>query len=185
MQLDAGCGDGRRLLRAARRQPGTLFIGLDADAGPLKPAARAAARKPARGGTPNAAFVAGAAEALPGPLANVADAITVYLPWGSLLAAVLGVDGLARLRHVARPGATFEAVVSHDPQRDGLEWERLGLRPDLAEDGLRRTYGLAGWDRLRCNELSMAELRNVGTTWAKRLAQSPGRRAWRIGAVAG
>lgn len=172
------------MLRAARSEPETLFIGLDADMAGLKPVARAAARKAARGGAPNAAFVVGAAEELPGPLAGVADAITIYLPWGSLLAAVFGVEGLARLRGAARPGASFEAIVSFDPQRDAREWERLAIRADLMEDGLRRIYGLAGWDWARCDELSMAELRNVGTTWAKRLAPSPCRRAWRITAVA-
>jgi hypothetical protein len=169
------------LLAAARRDPSALYVGLDTNIAALKTAARAAGRKTQRGGAPNAAFVAGSALDLPGPLAATADAITVLLPWGSLLQAALSVDGLRTICEVAAPGATFEAVVSYDPARDRAEWERLGISPALLEClDLERTLALAGWCDPRVQEIGRDELVAVGTTWAKKIARSPGRRAWRL-----
>ena len=173
------------MLAAARRGPATLYLGLDTSIAALVAASRTAARKPARGGAANAAFIAGSALDLPGPLACFADAMTVLLPWGSLLQAVLSVDGLRAMRETARPGATFEAVVSYDPARDVAEWGRLGLSPETLECGeMERTLALAGWCNHRVREIGREELAAVGTTWAKKIARSPGRRAWRLTAVA-
>jgi hypothetical protein len=134
---------------------------------------------------PNAAFIACSALDLPGPLACFADAITVLLPWGSLLQTVLSVDGLRAMRETARPGATFEAVVSYDPARDGAEWHRLGLSPEMLERGeLERTLALTGWCKPCVREMGREELAAVGTTWAKRIVRSPARRSWRVTAVA-
>jgi 16S rRNA (adenine(1408)-N(1))-methyltransferase len=73
------------LLRRARREPNTFFIGVDAAADNLREASDRAHRQPARGGVGNLAFVAAAANDLPGDLAGIADEVTVVLPWGSLL----------------------------------------------------------------------------------------------------
>jgi hypothetical protein len=173
------------LLAAARCSPDTLFVGLDTNIAALKAAARAACRKPYRGGAPNAAFVAGSALELPGPFAGAVDAISIHLPWGSLLQAVLSTDGLRAMRRTARPGASFEAVVSYDATRDAVEWNRLGLSQgafDCAE--IERALALAGWRPGRSREIRRVELAAVGTTWAKKIAGSPGRRAWRLTAVA-
>jgi 16S rRNA (adenine(1408)-N(1))-methyltransferase len=173
------------LLAAARRDPDTLYAGLDTNIAALKAASRSAARRPARGGVPNVAFIAGSALELPGPLACFADAITVLLPWGSLLQAVLSVDGLRAIRGTARPGATFAAVASYDPSRDGAEWQRLGLSPEMLECGeVERTLALTGWCKPRVREMGREELAAVGSTWAKRIARSPGRRSWQVAAVA-
>jgi 16S rRNA (adenine(1408)-N(1))-methyltransferase len=173
------------LLAAARRSPDTLFVGLDTNIAALKAAARAASRKPYRGGAPNAAFVAGSALELPGPFAGAVDAISVLLPWGSLLRAALSTDGLRAMRQAARPGASFEAVVSYDATRDAAKWGRLGVSATALECGaMERTLALAGWRNPCCREMRRAELAAVGTTWAKKIAGSPGRRAWRLTAVA-
>lgn len=121
---------------------------------------------------------------LPGPLAGIASAVTVLLPWGSLLQALFDPACLRAIRATACPGAGFEAVLSYDPARDEREWQRLGISVEAIEDGtLGRAFALAGWERFQCREMSMEGLAAVGTTWARRLAVSRTRRAWRVTAA--
>jgi 16S rRNA (adenine(1408)-N(1))-methyltransferase len=87
--VDIGTGDGRFVLATARAEPRALVIGLDADASRMSEASRRAARKPGKGGLPNALFVVAAAESLPCELDGLVDAVTIQLPWGSLLRSVL------------------------------------------------------------------------------------------------
>lgn len=165
------------MLAAARRDPARLFIGIDANLGPLAEASSRAMRKPARGGAPNAWFVRAAAEALPPELAGTAGRITVLLPWGSLLAALLEPDSgvLRGLRDLARPQARLEAVVSldtHDTTERPLD------EPSMAR--LLGPYRAAGWRLRSVTPLDARALAAVGTTWAGRLAHGRGRPAWRL-----
>ncbi len=182
--MDVGTGDGRRVLRAARRDPANLYIGIDTNATALKHSAQTAARKPTRGGASNARFVVGSFEELPGPFAGRATSVTVYLPWGSLLASALSADGARRLRSIGSEGTTLDVVVSFDARRDAKEWARLGIDAACLDDGrVARTYALAGWQNPRCREIQAAELAEIGTTWAKKLAFARGRRTWRLTAT--
>ncbi len=126
-------------------------------------------------------FVCAAAEALPGPLAGVADEITINYPWGSLLRAVALPDGevLARVEKLAKPGARATMVINVQPLRDVTQAERLGLA-DAAllhdERALRDAYSRAGLDILR---VSRVEDALPGTSWGKHLAISK-REIWRL-----
>jgi hypothetical protein len=172
------------VLAAARANPDTLHLGLDTNIAALRQAARAARRKPARGGAPNAAFVAGSFADLPGPLAATADNVTIYLPWGSLLAALLSAEGARVLHALVTPGAFLDLVVSYDPARDAAEWQRLAIDPRALDDPtLERTYAIAGWTNTRLEPMSPAQLKTLGTTWASRLSQGAGRRTWRLRAT--
>jgi 16S rRNA (adenine(1408)-N(1))-methyltransferase len=183
--IDLGTGDGRAVLRMAREHPDRLFIGIDANRDGLVEASQRALRKPARGGAENALFVQAPVEALPCELDGVADRVVVILPWGSLLRAVLlpDIEVLAGICCLCRPGATFEAIVSLDLDRDAGQLARLGLSAGaehLAMGSLRPAYGEAGF-RLRSVEpLTHAELAGVPSTWARKLARNPDRQAWRI-----
>jgi 16S rRNA (adenine(1408)-N(1))-methyltransferase len=57
--VDLGTGDGRHVLAAARRDPATLAIGIDANADVMAEASRRAARKDA---LPNALFLVAQAQ---------------------------------------------------------------------------------------------------------------------------
>src|SRR5436190_16837280 len=104
--VDLGTGDGRFVLLAARRDPTTLAIGIDADAASMLEASRRAARAPKKGGLANALFVVSAVEAIPEELAEIADDIRIAFPWGSLLRGVVGADDhvLAGIASFAKPG---------------------------------------------------------------------------------
>src|SRR3954447_16255556 len=58
--VDVGTGAGNALLRRARREPQTFFIGVDAVADNMREASNRAHRQPARGGVTNVIFVAAA-----------------------------------------------------------------------------------------------------------------------------
>jgi 16S rRNA (adenine(1408)-N(1))-methyltransferase len=159
--VDLGTGDGRAVLRAARRDPSVLVIGLDADADSMRRASRAAARPTRRGGVPNAVFVVAAVESVPEDLWSVADEVRVAFPWGSLLRGVLGRDdhALGGIARIAKPGAQVRALVSVT-ERDGL-----GPTGDV-DPAAYRTHGL------RVVEVRPADPDEIAwaeSSWAKRL----------------
>jgi len=63
------------------RDAGRLFIATDANPDALLDTAWKAARKPSRGGIPNLICVSEPLEVLAKELSNVADRLTVILPW--------------------------------------------------------------------------------------------------------
>jgi 16S rRNA (adenine(1408)-N(1))-methyltransferase len=87
--VDLGTGDGKAVLRAARAEPTLLAIGVNADASALRAASWQAARPVARGGVPNACFLAGDAIEALRLLRGQVHEVRSTLPWGSLLRAVL------------------------------------------------------------------------------------------------
>ena len=166
--LDLGTGDGRAVVARARAEPASLVLGIDADARAMAEASRRAARRVERGGLPNAAFLADAAERMPGPLAGIASLVTITFPWGSLLAGVLGREPAvaAGIAGLVRPGGRVEILVSVEPgdRIDGLE--RL-----TADDEARLAAGWASSGlRLICHRLATTdEVLASGSTWGRRL----------------
>ena len=121
MVVDLGTGTGQSVLRAARREPDALFIGIDPDAAALREASHSAARAEQRGGLPNVVFLVEAAEALPGPLAGRADLVTIALPWGSLLRGLLTADAalLDAVTALLKPGGEIELAAVDGADRRG------------------------------------------------------------------
>lgn len=175
--VDVATGSGRAVLRRARRQPDALVVGIDAVAENMRAASHRASRTPARGGVPNAVFVAAAADELPGPLAGRADEATVVLPWGSLLRSLLEADAdtLGRLRGLLSSNGRLElllsvAVVDTVPDSPPLDQAR-------AED-LAARLALTG---LSVDSVRLAEESDVdryGSDWARRLGIPRRRQAW-------
>jgi 16S rRNA (adenine(1408)-N(1))-methyltransferase len=164
----------------ARAEPDTLVLGVDANADGMADAASRAARKPAKGGAPNARFVVCAAEALPGELAACAELVTIQFPWGSLLHGILAGDPtlLAAIVGLLKPIPSVELrlLLSIEP-RDGAAGLQVLDQPAL--QGVARAFEGFG---LRAGELRAATPADVvasHSTWAKRLrAGSSERRAW-------
>jgi 16S rRNA (adenine(1408)-N(1))-methyltransferase len=141
---------------------------------------RRAARAVARGGLPNAMFVVAAAEQPPVELVGIADALTIYLPWGSLLRGALAIHEAAACGIVAllRPGGRATALISVTP-RDGL-----GLASALDEPGAREALA-DRWARhgLRLEAFCSAtdaEIEGTGSSWARRLRAGRSRPVWRL-----
>ena len=127
--IDLGTGDGRFVYRSAKEEPNTLWIGIDPAVQGLRESSHKASRKPKRGGTPNALFVAASIERLPEELFGCADRIFVNYPWGSLLAAFVAPypEELYHLSRLAKPEASIQILLNHSVFEDSEYMERLGL----------------------------------------------------------
>jgi 16S rRNA (adenine(1408)-N(1))-methyltransferase len=149
------------VLRAARRDPSALVIGIDADASSMRTASRAAARPLRSGGLPNALFVVAAVESIPDDLEAAADEVRVAFPWGSLLRGILGRDdqALGGIARVAKPTAQVRVLVSVT-ERDGLG---TTTDPDTA------TYRANGLRVVEVRPAARDEIAAAESSWAKRL----------------
>jgi SAM-dependent methyltransferase len=162
-----------------------LFIGVDANAAAL----RERSGRAARARQANLLYVRAAIEALPHELAGVADRITVVLPWGSLLAAVVrpSVPLLQHIRDLCQPGARLTVVVGIDPKRDRTECLRLGLPAldvDHVHGPLKGAYAEAGLDIGSARPITPAQLARWPSTWARCLARDHARSPFQIEARA-
>lgn len=174
MIVDLGTGDGRAVLALAAADPRALALGIDANAAAMAEASRRAAR--VRTSLPNAVFLLGAAERLPGPLGSAADGVTITMPWGSLLRGVLGHDAavLAGIASIVRPGGRVEVLASVKPS-DGVD----GV-PDLsdaARPAIADAWRPSGFVLTEMRPATRAELAAVRSSWARRLGERP---IWRL-----
>ena len=175
--VDVGTGVGNALLRRARREPRTFFIGIDAAADNMREASDRAHRQPARGGVNNLVFVAGAANDLPGPLAGIADEVTVVLPWGSLLQVVLLADPvfLAKLQAVLKSNGRLEMLISvaeSDVGAGSIDFDEERAR-DLATE-----YARLGFRLEAVQVAEGSDVDRLGSTWGRRLGIPRRRQAW-------
>lgn len=177
MHVDLGAGTGSFAYKLAKANPRTLVLAADANADALREISRKASLKPAKGGVPNLLCARYALEdAVHGELNGFADALSVILPWGSLLAAVVKPEvgeGLSLLRSLLKPGGRFEILFGYSEKTDPGPVKELSL-PSLTSARLRelvRLYAEAGL-RAQATPVSLDELKAVPSEWAKKLAWS-------------
>lgn len=205
--VDLGTGDGRAAIVEAAADPAALVIGIDADARTMAERSRRAAAAAAKGGHPNAVFIASGVELLPAELDGIADRVTVRFPWGSLLRGAIGVDravsgSIARL---VGPAGTLElalSIVEHDrlgvrdPGTDeppgGVALSTTGAATDAAfarlgrpfDDGdierIRSVFGDLGLRLVGVEPMSREAVAACGSSWARRLRVGRDRPAWRV-----
>ena len=160
----------------ARQRPCDLVIGVDSSADLMRAISHRASRKAARGGLANAIFGRLSLEEAPGELFQLADALTVLFPWGSLLRAVAApeVGALRKLATVATPGARVWFLYGYEARRDARAVEPLRL-PDLEDSAALRAleadYLDAGIE-VRAQYATRAKIAAVPSTWAKKVAFS-------------
>ena len=143
-------------------------------------AATRAARKPSKGGTPNARFIVAAAEALPAELAATADLVTVQFPWGSLLRGIVrGEAGIVcPLASLLKPvvDAELRLLISVEARDRALGLAALDAH---GVDRVIRSFGEAGLQAIDVRPATGDDLAATGSSWAKRLrAGSADREAW-------
>jgi len=167
------------------RDANRLFIASDSNADGLLDTAWKTTRKPARGGISNLLCIAEPLDILSKELGNVADRVTVILPWGSLLRAVAApeVASLLQIASLCSSDASIEVVFSCDPQCDAGESARLGIS-HTDERHIKLTlpelYRQAGLRIVAAAKLPQRELSMYETAWAKRLATGRPRDVWRF-----
>jgi hypothetical protein len=127
----------------------------------------------------NALFVRAAVEELPYELEGVANVVTVLMPWGSLFEAMLlpRVERLRAVRRLCKPDAELRVVSSLDASRDAAMTGRLGCEPfsEGHPAALAAAYAEAGFAATGHRLLRATEMRDLRTTWAKKVALAPGR----------
>lgn len=177
MIIDLGTGDGRAVLTAAARGPGSLVLGIDASPASMIEASRRAARTTAKGGLPNALFIVSAVEALPVEVAGWADEVVILFPWGSLLRGALGLDATvadANARLVKVGGCV--RIVLSVTERDGIA-EVPCL--DVASVGeIAPRQACRGLDLLASRPATADDLAATRSSWARRLRSDSRRPVW-------
>lgn len=155
------------------------MIGVDASAEGLREPSRKAAAKPARGGLANAMFGVLPLERAPGELAGLVDALTVLLPWGSLLRAVALPEpaNLSRLRGLCKPGASLRAVFGYGAGDPATVQALPGLEAEGRVAALIAAYAEAGF-AVSARAMTRTEVGELPTTWAKKLAFSGNERGF-------
>jgi 16S rRNA (adenine(1408)-N(1))-methyltransferase len=143
-------------------------------------AASRAARRPARGGAPNARFLVSTAESIPEELAATADLVTVQFPWSSLLRGiVLGepavVGPIAGLLKPS-PASELRLLLSVERRDRALGIEALDER---SVGGIAAGFTQFGIEAIELRPASAADLEAIHSTWARRLrAGTSARQAW-------
>ena len=151
-----------------------MFIGIDANRRPLEKISEKIYRRPARGGVANALFVQAAVEDLPAELDGIASDVLVQFPWGSLLRGVVAGDAVVmrNLRRLCLPPALLHVTLGIDLDKDSREWQRLGLSEisiDYVSTVLADRYLQAGLRIVEAKQISMGDVDELPTSWARRL----------------
>ncbi len=173
--LDIGAGDGAWAYRYGGAHPDRFVIALDPVRENMREWSAKAAKKPDKGGLPNALFVVASVESPPEELRGVADEVFVTLPWGSLMRGLILGDGgmLAAIASFAKGGASIRIVLNtrifDDPVPIDVrdlpevtpEYVVTTLVPLFEEHGIRVEN--SRW-------MDADEVAAIGTRWAKRLS---------------
>jgi len=150
VHLDLGTGDGAFALPLARSCPETGVLGLDTCLDNLA--------KPARRGRDNLRFLTGDATESPAWLWGRATALSMNLPYGSLLRALIGAGPAPRdrIRALGRPDARISTRIY------ALAKQVPGIPLELARERLAQAFGSV-------DVMQAAALRTPPGTWAKRI----------------
>lgn len=133
-----------------------------------------AAKKPSKGGLPNALFVHASVESLPEELYGVASHISILLPWGTLLKAVALPEKsiLQGIPKLCKKEATLKIIFGYEADKEKNTIQELNL-PELTKEYCEKTlkpaYQEAGFE-ISWRFISQTELRQLPTAWAKKLA---------------
>ncbi len=168
-----GTGDGSYVIHHARKSPNSFFIGIDSNAENLCDNSRKTSIFSEKRGLKNALFVHAGIETLPVELFGFASTLTILLPWGSLLSAVAKpeISLLHKLTELCCKHTTIRIIFGYDHATEQKKIEKLGL-PELTAEQLNRLvyqYSLAGLN-IRWRMLEQKDIKNIPTTWAKKLA---------------
>lgn len=171
MHVDLGAGDGSFVANLAKRDSGTLYIGVEPNHASLVDVSRR--RRPGDLLESNVCFVLGSWQDLPGELSGVAARVTVLFPWGSLLQAAAIADDtfVDAIRGIAAPGAQLELVTAIDAATDAGELRRLGL-DGVEPEGIAEAWRSRG---LAVEQAQLAASHPYQTTWWRRIRHRPGR----------
>lgn len=185
VSVDIGTGDGKRLYRVAQKNPDTLFIGIDPMKDTMVEISQKANRKPNKGGINNLLLVIASVERLPEELNQMADDITVYFPWGSLLECVVKPveESMSNIVKIAKDNATFTFITTYSSSYESNEIDKRQL-PEISvsyfEGAYAKLMAKLGLVVEEVIEMTPDDVKAVGTQWAKRLSSGRSRSYYKI-----
>jgi 16S rRNA (adenine(1408)-N(1))-methyltransferase len=152
-------------------------IGIDPNAAGMRDASRLAARRPEKGGLPNAVFVLAAAQNLPAELGGRIDELQIAFPWGSLLRGVACAEPwlVDAVHRVLRSRAEVRILLSVTDRDSTLGLPVLDARSVAA---LAATYRALGFAPIEARAATSGDVRESGSGWARRLDVPRRRPAW-------
>ncbi|MBI1363109.1 MAG: hypothetical protein GC134_03915 [Proteobacteria bacterium] len=177
---DLGTGDGMFVYRHARAQADVFYLGVDADRSSLAESSAKAAKKPARGGAANAAFVCFNLLDVPEDMTGIADHVFVNFPWGSLMYAWVepNIEAIRSMAAIGKKGADFSFYLNLYVFQNEEQRQHMNL-PDVDEAYVTGTlipaYEKAGITIHNHAFLDALELKDHPSTWAGRLIRRSGR----------
>jgi len=172
--LDLGTGDGKFPYNEAKKDPKTLFLGVDICPQAMCEISIKAAKKPARGGVSNVGLIYSTVEDLPQFLVNVADKITINYPWSSLLRDLISPKKtiLQRIGQLGKNQSTIELSINYSIFQEKAYLAKLNLpKVDLnyIKKNLVPAYKECSMQLIENKIFKKVEL-NRNTTWGKHLS---------------
>lgn len=171
--IDLGTGDGRYVYKSAQNDPDTFFIGVD----PSQLQLQVYSKKAARDKIPNCLFVLGSIEVYPEELFGIADSMSILMPWGSLLKAVV-LGSSSELQNISASLksdslVTLDLLFGYTQDAEPSEVERLNLDSlslDYIKSSIVPKFLEIGFTDVTISTLQKEDLRNFNTSWSKRLS---------------
>ncbi|MGB4645195.1 MAG: hypothetical protein WBH76_04790 [Dictyoglomaceae bacterium] len=183
--MDIGTGEGEFIYGQARRNPETLYIGLDSCADRMVRVSLKAGKKTTKGGLKNVLFVVDDAMAISDDLAFTADNIFIHFPWGSLRDGIIKGDArlLQNLVKVSKADASLEIYITYCRKYEENEMISRNL-PELSmhylREVLKERFHCAGIQVTEISAMDNEALKSLQTKWAKKLAYGKAREIFHI-----
>lgn len=176
VHIDLGTGDARNIYRLAKKNPTTFYIGIDPVKDNMYEISKKTVKKTAKGGLPNILLVIASIEHLPYELNDIADSISIFFPWGSLLECIIKPveDNLLNISKVAKNFADFEFVTTYSDAYEEGEILRRNLPFIDAEYFQNSKYvsamNTSGFDIEDVEMYDNEYVKQFHSQWSKRLA---------------
>lgn len=172
VEIDLGTGDGKFLLKKALENKNILYIGIE----PAEKQLIESSKKANKNRLDNLIFVIGSIEVLPKEICNIADVVYINLPWGTLLEKVIkpSEDSVLILSNLLKKGGKLEILIGYSHDFEPSETKRLDLPEidlDYIENVVIPVFEAGGFEKNKVEKLDNQALKEVQTSWAKRLGK--------------
>ncbi len=179
VHFDLGTGDAKFIYRLAKKDPETLFVGIDSNADSMGHIAWKVKSKVSRGGlaVQNLELLHMPVEEIPDEFSNLADCVTINYPWGSLLRRITEPDlKMAKtISKISRIASQVHLHLNFTLYSNKTLIHRLKVQ-DLSEraalEAVKRCFSRY---QLYLVEQSLEDSSRTRTTWGQHLALSSGR----------
>ncbi|MBI2620754.1 methyltransferase domain-containing protein [candidate division WWE3 bacterium] len=164
--IDFGTGDGRFVYKLAKQNSDILFVGVD----PIGKQMREYSKKANREGLCNLLFVIGSLENIPTELLDTANMVYINLPWGSLLKAIVEpqITQLRDISKLLKKDGELQILLGYDPKLEP-KLDLGNLTPEIFTNRVIPTFRNLGFEVLRFELLDKDDLKEIQTTWSKKL----------------